>query len=163
MCDLNCEYDQTCSHWEPPPKPPLFTVLLLYCWQREYDKRPYVNFQFSRLEFQERMHRKYHCIHDLRVIVRFLLQAKLTSVSITAIVVSAWDAHLLKEFARSLIPVAKIELKLMLLLPREFFVMLRLNAEKMVVKELSFEGEPSATEGNLIQISYSFSSLQALS
>lgn len=141
MCELISEYDQSCSHWAEPPKPRRFTVLLLYCWQREYDKRPYENFQFRRLEFQERMNRKYHCIKDLRVIVKFLLQKVLTSVSITAIFLSAWDAHLLKEFARSLIPVTKIELKLMLWLPKEFFVMLRLNADKMVVKELSFEGE----------------------
>lgn len=141
MCELNCEYDQSCSEWPEPLKPRLFTVLLLHCWQREYDKRPYQNFQFRRLEFQERMNRKYHCIKDLRVIVNFLLQNLLTSVSITAIFLSAWDPHLLKQFARSLIPVSKIELKLMLCLPREFFVMLRLNADKMVVKELSFEGE----------------------
>jgi len=54
--------------------------------------------------------------------------------------VSNWDAGLLKDFARSLIPVWYIDLNLMHF-PHEFFVMLRLNANKMNVSQLSLEGK----------------------
>lgn len=140
MCEPNCQYNAACSVPEEPYKRRLFTVLLLYCWQREYDKRPYKDFQFRRLDFEERMRRQYHVTRDLRIITKFLHQRPQHSVSISAIFVSNLDAHLLQDFAKSLLPVSKIELKFMQL-PLEFFVMLRLNADKMQVKELSLEGK----------------------
>lgn len=140
MCEANCQYNFACSAPAEPYKGRLFTVLLLYCWQREYDKRPYKDFQFRRLEFEERMHRKYHVTRDLRIITKFLHQRPQHSVSISSIFVGNLDSQLLKEFAKSLLPVSKIELKFMRL-PLEFFVMLRLNADKMQLKELSLEGK----------------------
>ncbi|BFG04399.1 uncharacterized protein DMAD_03381 [Drosophila madeirensis] len=141
MCDIGlpCGYDPSRCMDAPTEKRRLFTILLLYCWQREYDKRPYMKFQFRRLDFEERLGRSYHCIRDFRIIVNFLLRRPLQEVSIWSVVVSHWDAKLLQEFARSLIPVWKIELKLMQL-PTEFFVMLRLNAAQMHVSELNLEG-----------------------
>lgn len=139
MCDMACVYDPACSLAEPI-KGRLFTKLLLYCWQREYDKRPYVNFQFRRVDFEERLNRRYHCIRDFRIIVNFLLQCCQRSVSIWSVGLSNWDPRLLQDFVRSLQPVWQIELKLMRL-PYEFFVMLRLKAQFMKVKELSLEGK----------------------
>ncbi|TDG51748.1 hypothetical protein AWZ03_001808 [Drosophila navojoa] len=144
MCDMVCTYDPAC----PPAariKGRLFTVLLLYCWQREYDKRPYENFQFRRLDFEERMNRRYHCIRDFRTIVNFLLQCQMHSVSIWSVGLSNWDARLLQDFVLSLQFVRQIELKLMRL-PHEFFVMLRLKAPKMKLKELSLEGTPLTSD-----------------
>ncbi|XP_017150734.1 leucine-rich repeat-containing protein 34 [Drosophila miranda] len=143
MCDvgLPCVYDPGQCTAPVTVKPRLFTIMLLHCWQREYDKRPYRKFQFRRLDFEERIGRRYHCIRDFRIIVNFLLRRSLLEVSIWSVVVSNWDAKLLQEFALSLIRVWKIELKLMQL-PTEFFVMLRLNAAKMEVVELSLEGTP---------------------
>ncbi|SPP74444.1 protein NLRC3 [Drosophila guanche] len=143
MCDIGlpCGYDPGRCMDAPREKRRLFTILLLYCWQREYDKRPFMKFQFRRLDFEERLGRRYHCIRDFRIIVNFLLRRPLQEVSIWSVVVSNWDAKLLQEFARSLIPVWKIELKLMQL-PTEFFVMLRLNAAQMQVSELNLEGTP---------------------
>ncbi|KAH8253173.1 hypothetical protein KR032_003961 [Drosophila birchii] len=126
-------------------KSPLFTILLLRCWQREYDKRPFHDFQFKRLEFEERMRRKYHCIRDFRVIVNYLLSRQQHSVTITGVVVSNWDANLLKDFVRSLLPLSAIHLNLMRL-PTEFFAMLCLNANKMDVMELCLDGTPLSDE-----------------
>ncbi|XP_016971236.2 leucine-rich repeat-containing protein 34 [Drosophila rhopaloa] len=143
MCDviLPCEYNPKECPSTSPEKSRLFTILLLYCWQNEYDKRPYQQFQFKKLEFEDRIGRKYHCIRDFRVIVNYLLQRHQLAVKITGLVVSNWDARLLKDFARSLIPVWYIELTLMRF-PHEFFVMMRLNALKMDVSQLSLEGTP---------------------
>ncbi|KAH8314541.1 hypothetical protein KR059_011992 [Drosophila kikkawai] len=124
---------------------PLFTTLLLRCWQREYDQRPYRDFRFKRLEFEERMRRKFHCVRDFRVIVNYLLSRRLRSVTITGVVVSNWDANLLKDFVRSLIPLSSIHLNLMRL-PSEFFAMLCLNAKKMDVMELCLDGTPLSDE-----------------
>ncbi|XP_017044379.1 leucine-rich repeat-containing protein 34 [Drosophila ficusphila] len=140
-----CEYDPKACPSPPPQKSRLFTILLLYCWQREYDKRPYRAFQFSRLKFEERMGRKFHCIRDFRIIVNYLLRRPQLSVSITGVVVSNWDPGLLKDFVRALIPVWYVELKLMRF-PNEFFVMLCLNAAKMNVSHLSLEGTPLTDE-----------------
>ncbi|KAI8036943.1 hypothetical protein M5D96_010259, partial [Drosophila gunungcola] len=135
MCevDLPCEYNPKECPTPSPEKSRLFTNLLLCCWQREYDKRPYQQFQFKRLEFEDRIGRKYNCVRDFR---RHQLAVKFSGVN-----VSNWDAGLLKDFARSLIPVWYIELNLMRL-PHEFFVMLRLNAKKMDVSQLNLEGTP---------------------
>ncbi|KAH8407468.1 hypothetical protein KR222_001698 [Zaprionus bogoriensis] len=145
MCERLCDYDIACSAELPPVKGRVLTVLLLYCWQREYDKRPYRSFQFRKLEFEERMKRNYHCIRDLHVIVNFLLQRQLLSVSIWSIPVSNWDVSLLKDFVKSLLPVPRIELKLMRL-PEEFFVLLRLKAKEMQVSDLSLEGTSLSDE-----------------
>ncbi|KAH8401004.1 hypothetical protein KR009_002363 [Drosophila setifemur] len=147
MCDivLPCAYNPKECPAPLPPKSRLFTILLLYCWQREYDHRPYRRFQFRRLEFEERIGRLYHCIRDFRIIVNYLLRRPQLSVSISSVVVSSWDAGLLKEFARALIPCWYIELKLMRL-PHEFFVMLRLNVARMDVSQLSLEGTPLTDE-----------------
>ncbi|XP_030387526.1 uncharacterized protein LOC115634108 [Scaptodrosophila lebanonensis] len=139
MCDMPCDYDPCCCLAPPPVKGRLFTIMLLYCWQTEYDKRPYRHFRFSRLDFEERMNRKYHCIRDFRTVVNFMLRRHLFSASISSTVVSNWDVTLLRDFVRSLIPLHKIELRLMQL-PREFFVMLRLNVRKMMVVDLNLEG-----------------------
>ncbi|XP_017066018.1 leucine-rich repeat-containing protein 34 isoform X2 [Drosophila eugracilis] len=143
MCEviLPCEYNPKECPSLPKEKPRLFTNLLLYCWQREYDKRPYRQFQFKRLEFEERIGRKYHCIRDLRVIVNYLLRRPQLSVNISSLVVSNWDAGLLKDFIRALIPVWYIDLTLMNF-PHEFFVMMRLNAGKLNVSHLSLQGTP---------------------
>ncbi|KAH8285423.1 hypothetical protein KR054_008988 [Drosophila jambulina] len=145
MCEvqLPCIYQPKESLEEG--KSPLFTVLLLSSWQREYDKRPYRDFRFRRLEFEERMRRKYHCIRDFRVIVNYLLSRRLRSVTITGAVVSNWDAHLLKDFVRSLTSLSAIHLNLMRL-PTEFFAMLCLNAKKMDVMELCLDGTPLSDE-----------------
>ncbi|XP_002068841.2 dynein regulatory complex subunit 5 [Drosophila willistoni] len=144
MCDvgLPCDYDP-CSCPKPPPVPGRkFTTLLLHCWQREYDKRPYKNFQFRRLDFEERMNRKYHCLRDFRVIVRYLTEChKMHSVSISSIVISNWETRIMREFVRALRKVMQIELKLMKL-PYEFFVMMRLSASVWKVTHLSLEGTP---------------------
>ncbi|XP_017093424.2 leucine-rich repeat-containing protein 34 [Drosophila bipectinata] len=146
MCEvvLPCNYNPVACP-SVPSKGRLFTILMLYCWQREYDKRPYKHFQFKILDFEKRIGRRYHCIRDLGLIVNYLLQRPQISVSITGVPVSNWDSHLLKEFAHSLIPAWYIELKLMRL-PLEFFVMLRLNASHMDVCMLSLEGTPLTDE-----------------
>jgi len=142
MCEvvLPCEYNPLACPRPSPEKSRLFTILLLYCWQREYDERPYRQFQFNRLQFEERIGRKYHCIRDFRIIVNYLLRRPQLSVKMSGLNVSNWDAGLLKDFARSLIPVWYIDLNLMHF-PHEFFVMLRLNANKMNVSQLSLEGK----------------------
>ncbi|XP_017126350.1 leucine-rich repeat-containing protein 34 [Drosophila elegans] len=147
MCEvvLPCEYNPKECPSPLPEKSRLFTKLLLYCWQREYDKRPYQQFQFKRLEFEERIGRKYHCVRDFRVIVNYLLRRHQLAVKFSGVNVSNWDAGLLKDFARSLIPVWYIELNMMRL-PHEFFVMLRLNAKKMDVSQLNLEGTPLTNE-----------------
>ncbi|EDV59432.1 uncharacterized protein LOC6541072 [Drosophila erecta] len=143
MCDvvLPCEYNPKACPRPAAEKSRLFTILLLYCWQREYDKRPYRQFEFKRLVFEERIGRKYHCIRDFRIIVNYLQRRPQLAVKMSSLVVSNWDARLLKDFVRSLIPVWYIDLNLMRF-PHEFFVMLRLNAAKMNVSQLSLEGTP---------------------
>ncbi|XP_064542932.1 leucine-rich repeat-containing protein 34 [Drosophila montana] len=141
MCDIPCVHDATKCQEPTIIKGRTFPVLLLYCWHREYDKRPYEHFQFRRLDFEERMNRGYHCIRDFRTIVNYLQQRRLKSVFISSVVVSIWDARLVQDFVRSLQNVPKIELKLMRL-PVEFFVMMRLNVQKMKLRQLSLEGTP---------------------
>ncbi|ALC40786.1 CG8197 [Drosophila busckii] len=141
MCDLPCVYNANNCLEGTPIKGRTFNILLLYCWQREYDKRPYKHFQFRRLDFEERMNRRYHCLRDFRTIVNFLLQRRLHSVSISSVVVSNWNARMLQDFVRSLLSVPKVELKLMRL-PHEFFVMLRLKVRQMKLRELSLEATP---------------------
>lgn len=143
MCEQLCGNDLHCGVDIPPVKGRSFPVLLLSCWQREYDVRPYNKFRFSRLDFEERMNRSYRCLKDLHTIVKFMLQRRLLSVSISGIVVSNRDAKLLRNFVLSLSTVPKIELKLMRL-PYEFFVMLRLKAYKMKLCELSLMGKWTA-------------------
>ncbi|KAH8320417.1 hypothetical protein KR067_002812 [Drosophila pandora] len=146
MCEvvLPCNYNPLdCP--SSPPKSRLFSILMLYCWQREYDKRPYNHFQFKILDFEERIGRRYHCIRDFGLIVNYLLKRPQISVSITGVPISNWDSHLLKKFAHSLIPAWYIELKLCRL-PLEFFVMMRLNASSMDVCSLSLEGTPLSDE-----------------
>ncbi|KAL7737403.1 hypothetical protein ACLKA6_013005 [Drosophila palustris] len=141
MCEHPCGKDLSCSLDAKPVKDRPFPILLLSCWQREYDERPYNKFKFSRLDFEERMNRRYRCISDFHTIVKFMSQRRLLSVSISSIVVSNRDAGLLQKFVRSLLTVPRIELKLMRL-PHEFFVMLRLNVHKMKTSELSLTGTP---------------------
>ncbi|KAH8371248.1 hypothetical protein KR093_006733 [Drosophila rubida] len=143
MCELPCNISPSPSDAgeEAIIERRMLSKLLLYCWQREYDKRPYDNFQFRRLECEERLNRQYHYLDDFRVIVNFLLEHPMHSVSIWSIMVSNQCPNLLQDFVRSLLHVARIELKLMEL-PVEFFVMLRLNAKKMKVVSLSLEGSP---------------------
>ncbi|KAH8355695.1 hypothetical protein KR200_005305 [Drosophila serrata] len=145
MCEilLPCNYQPKESLDDR--KSPLFTLLLLRSWQREYDQRPYKHFQFKRLEFEDRMRRKYHCIRDFRVIVNYLLSQRMRSATITGVVVSNWDAILLKDFVRSLNPLSSIHLNLMQL-PSEFFAMLCLNAKNMDVMELCLDGTPLSDE-----------------
>ncbi|XP_034478014.1 leucine-rich repeat-containing protein 34 [Drosophila innubila] len=151
MCEQLCGNDLSCSLNLPPIKGRPFPVLLLSCWQREYDVRPYNKFKFSRLDFEERMNRNFRCISDLHTIVKFMLQRRLLSVSISGVVVSNRDAGLLQSFVRSLSSVSKIELKLMRL-PYEFFVMLRLNVHKMKLCELSLKGTPlSDRDANMLR------------
>jgi len=140
MCEHPCGTELLSCSESPALKVRPLSILLLSCWQREYDVRPYDKFKFSRLDFEERMNRRYHYIEDFYAIVNFMLQRRFLSVSISAVVVSNCDAHLLQRFVRSLLPVARIELKLMQL-PHEFFVMLCLNVHKMKVSELSFNGK----------------------
>ncbi|KAH8297140.1 hypothetical protein KR044_005327 [Drosophila immigrans] len=141
MCELPCHYAPGFNDQKLMIRGRKLSILLLQCWQREYDKRPYANFQFRRLDFEERLNRRYHCLEDFRVIVHFLLKRSFSSVSIWSIVVSKSEPHLLRDFANSLLNVPRIELKLMHL-PEEFFVLLRQNATKMKVVSLSLEGTP---------------------
>lgn len=151
MCEHPCATELLCSSESPPLKVRPFSALLLSCWQREYDVRPYNKFKFSRLDFEERMNRRYHYIEDFDIFVNFMLQRRFLSVSISAVVVSNCDAHLLQSFVRSLLPVPRIELKLMQL-PHEFFVMLCLNVHKMKVCELSLKGTPlSDRDASMLQ------------
>ncbi|XP_060653587.1 leucine-rich repeat-containing protein 34 [Drosophila nasuta] len=142
---LPCKYAPNSNVEESIIKGRLLSTLLLECWQREYDKRPYTNFRFRRLDFEERLKRRYHCLGDFRVIVKFLFKYELSSVSIWSIFISKADPHLLRDFVHTLLHVPRIELKLMHL-PEEFFVMLRLNANKMKVGTLSLEGTPLTDE-----------------
>lgn len=157
MCEPNCEYNEAFSAPAKPFKARLFTPLLLYCWQREYDKRPYKNFQFRRLKFEERMQRRYHSTRDLRIITKYLLEKSQHSVLISGVFLSSLDSQLLKEFARSLLPVSTIELKLMRI-TIEFYSMMCLNAAKMQVKELNLEGKLELA-GEIWLVSFNFASL----
>ncbi|XP_011213066.1 protein NLRC3 isoform X1 [Bactrocera dorsalis] len=116
-----------------------FTRLLLDCWQREYDKRPYRKFRFNLLEFEERLRRKFHPVYDFLVIVSFLKKRALCTVRLTGIHLLPYEHDVLQSFIESLVTVCRIELRLMQL-PTRFFELLGDRAAHMNVKELILEG-----------------------
>ena len=115
------------------------TLILLDCWQREYDKRPYRCFKFERLMFEERFKRKYHFIKDFPVIVEFLQKRYLNSMKLVGLDLTTYMLQTLYDFAESLKRYKFIELKLMNL-PTTFFEVMANNVDHMKLTELSLEG-----------------------
>ncbi|XP_067633806.1 protein CARMIL [Eurosta solidaginis] len=134
-----CENYKPCasSFYKKPRR--LLTTLLLDCWQREYDKRPYRNFRFSLIDFEGRMQRKFHSVYDFAIIVAFLQKRVMCTVRITGIDLSPDEHEILYSFVDSLLKVRRIELRLMNL-PSRFFDLLGDRVEIMKVKELILEG-----------------------
>lgn len=127
-------------HYRPrfklsPKKNRELTVLLLDCWQREYDRRPYKHFRFDRLSMEERLHRNYNPCKDFPIIVQFLQKNILTSAQIVGIKVISN----VEEFVAALINVSRVALRLMSL-PLSFYVNLERIIEFSHIKFLSFEG-----------------------
>ncbi|XP_011194609.1 protein NLRC3 [Zeugodacus cucurbitae] len=116
-----------------------FTLLLLDCWQREYDRRPYRNFRFNLLEFENRLRRKFHPVYDFLVVVSFLKRRTLCTVRLTGIHLLPYEHDVLLSFIESLVPVSRIELRLMQL-PTRFFELLQNRGARMKVKDLILEG-----------------------
>ncbi|XP_037897306.1 uncharacterized protein LOC119642281 [Glossina fuscipes] len=133
MCDCNIS-----CYREPPPKEFRgLSVLMLDCWQREYDKRPYRNFRFDRLHFEERFERKYYPTRDFPYIVYFMQWRRLSSVKLVGFRVFT----MLDGFVEALTNLKRIELKLMDL-PLLFFQLFRDNVHNIHVEELILEGTP---------------------
>uniref|UniRef100_A0A1B0GCD9 Uncharacterized protein n=1 Tax=Glossina morsitans morsitans TaxID=37546 RepID=A0A1B0GCD9_GLOMM len=133
MCDCNIP-----CYREPPRKEfRALSVLMLDCWQREYDKRPYRNFRFDRLHFEERFERKYYPTRDFPHIVYFMQWRRLSSVKLVGFRVFT----MLDCFVEALTNLKRIELKLMDL-PLLFFQLFRDNIHNIHVEELILEGTP---------------------
>ncbi|XP_065370441.1 uncharacterized protein LOC135962442 [Calliphora vicina] len=134
-----CDYP--CSISIPKKKFRKLTMLLLDCWQREYDKRPYRNFKFERLKYEDRLDRNYDPEQDFVTIILFLRKRFLRSIKLVALNVMHQQNAIINEFVESLQKIRHIELKLMNL-PAEFFQSLANNVEQMKMVELSLEGTP---------------------
>lgn len=115
-------------------------MLLLDCWQREYDKRPYRHFKFERLKFEERLGRDYDPKEDFPVIVLFLTKRALCSVKIVGLTISNENISQIDDFVRTLLALQRVELKLMDL-PIEFFQLLAFKSQNMKIIDLSLEGK----------------------
>uniref|UniRef100_A0A1A9VTA9 Uncharacterized protein n=1 Tax=Glossina austeni TaxID=7395 RepID=A0A1A9VTA9_GLOAU len=148
MCDCN-----TPCYREPPPKEfRALSVLMLDCWQREYDKRPYRNFRFDRLHFEERFERKYNPTRDFPHIVYFMQWRRLSSVKLVGFRVFT----MLDGFVEALTNLKSIELKLMDL-PLLFFQLFRDNIHNIHVEELILEGKSLSLDSE--KIAYTVSSM----
>ncbi|XP_075166856.1 uncharacterized protein LOC142238977 [Haematobia irritans] len=121
------------------------SVLLLDCWQREYDKRPYRNFIFDRLDFVDRLKRPYDNVCDFATIIEFIKTRNLTSIQLKGLQIMTNREDLLYDFVENLAKLRKIILKLMQL-PSEFFWCLETKVDIMKVKELTLEGTPLTDE-----------------
>lgn len=131
MCECYCP-----CYYEPPAKKwRKLSVLLLECWQREYDQRPYYNFKFDRMDMESRLERSFSFLKDFPIIVDFLLKKPLISCQIVGI--QAVTA--LENFTLALLNIRYIKLNL-LYVPNTFFKLLENNVHKMRITNLSLEG-----------------------
>lgn len=119
----------------PPSKPRELSVLMLDCWQREYDHRPYRHFRFDCLTMQNRLRRNYNPCKDFPKIVQFLQKNKLTSVQIVGIKVVAN----VEEFVAAINNVSRVALRLMNL-PLSFYTNLERIIQFSHIKFLNLEG-----------------------
>ncbi|CAD6998649.1 unnamed protein product [Ceratitis capitata] len=134
-----CEKYRPCEQsWVGRSGRPL-TSLLLDCWQREYDKRPYRMFRFNIVDFEERMQRKFHAVYDFLIIVSFLKKRPLCTARLTGIHLLPYEHEVIHSFVESLAKIRRIELRLMHL-PTIFFEQLGNKFALMNVKELILEG-----------------------
>ncbi|XP_013113959.2 uncharacterized protein LOC106091830 [Stomoxys calcitrans] len=116
------------------------SMLMLDCWQREYDKIPYRHFKFEVLNFENRYQRPYDPVQDLSIIIKFIKTRSLISVKLVGIqILPNNNNELLDTFIESLKNLRHIELTMMQL-PLEFFELLVCNVEKMKIKELNLQG-----------------------
>ncbi|XP_053964938.1 uncharacterized protein LOC128867593 [Anastrepha ludens] len=139
-----CEIYKRCPQPVERKSKRLLTCLLLDCWQREYDQRPYRNFRFDALDFEERMHRKFHPVYDFMVIVRFLKERTLCTARLTGFNLLPYEHEVLQSFTESLTNLRRIEFRL-IYLPTRFFELLRDRVALMSVKELILEGSTLTT------------------
>ncbi|XP_073846879.1 uncharacterized protein [Musca autumnalis] len=137
-----CESVVPCYETPSPQKYRHLSLLLLDCWQREYDSRPYRNFIFERLMFEERIQRLYDPVRDFATIVRFIeTRSQLLSIKIVGLEIVSYEIELLQKFVESFSNLRSIQLKLMIL-PTEFFALLAKTVDQMSVEELVLEGTP---------------------
>ncbi|XP_061398046.1 uncharacterized protein LOC133333770, partial [Musca vetustissima] len=135
-----CDRIVPCFNNPQPIKNRNLTLLLLDCWQREYDQMPYRNFVFENLWFEERMRRSFNLVRDFTIIVKFIkLRPQLQNVKLVGLQVA--DSELVQKFVASLKNLRCIELKLMNL-PRDFFEILAENVGELGVEDLLLEGTP---------------------
>ncbi|XP_037824317.1 uncharacterized protein LOC119612579 [Lucilia sericata] len=144
MCDYPCSNPVIEKKFHP------LTLLLLDCWQREYDKRPYRYFKFERLKFEERFKRNYDPKQDFTIIVLFLKKRSIYSIKLVGLALKQHPVSMIYDFVESFQKLRRIELKLMEL-PLEFFQILDYNAELMKLKELSLEGT-SLTDKDILYL-----------
>ncbi|XP_037951175.1 leucine-rich repeat-containing protein 34 [Teleopsis dalmanni] len=135
-----CEYVISDCYVTPPTPFKHLTILLLDCWQREYDKRPYRHFRFSRLEFEEKMNRTFLFYLDFKVIVKFIDLRILKSVVLRGVFVIG-EPDIVATFLKVLRPVKRIELLLMHL-PDLFFKILGECGLVMSATNLILDGTP---------------------
>ncbi|KAI8128434.1 hypothetical protein FF38_10020 [Lucilia cuprina] len=150
-----CDYPYSKPIIEKKFRP--LTLLLLDCWQREYDKRPYRNFKFERIQFEERLERNYDSKQDFTTIVLFLKKRSLYSIKLVGLTLHQQPVRIIYDFVEALQKLKRIELKLMEL-PLEFFQILDYNAELMKLKELSLEGTALTDKDILCLHSFIFKS-----
>uniref|UniRef100_A0A1A9WK08 Uncharacterized protein n=1 Tax=Glossina brevipalpis TaxID=37001 RepID=A0A1A9WK08_9MUSC len=130
-----CDYNISCYYESPAEEFRGLSVLMLDCWQREYDKRPYRHFRFVRLDFEERFKREYYPTKDFPHIVYFMQWRRLSSVQLVGFRIYT----MLDGFVEALTNLKRIELKLMDL-PLLFFQLFRDKINNIHVEELSLEG-----------------------
>ncbi|XP_055837701.1 uncharacterized protein LOC129906089 [Episyrphus balteatus] len=81
LCDPSPRFAECkCEIHKTHPHKPL-SILILDCWQREYDKRTYENFQINKKFFEERMKRIF-TEQDWFVLIDYLMKRKPKSVQI---------------------------------------------------------------------------------
>lgn len=129
----------------PPCKPRDLTVLLLDCWQREYDVRPYKHFRFDRHDMEQRLNRKFISCRDFPRIVEFLQKNSSISAQITSISIQ----KNIEEFVAALITVQRVALR-RCNIPLSFFDYLENIIEFSHIKFLSLEGKQTDTNHVLI-------------
>lgn len=134
-----CDHEVPCFHETPLQEFRPLTLLMLDCWQREYDKRPYRNFTLDRLQFEQRMQRLYDPVRDLVTIVEFINKRSLLSLKLVGLQIVPQTCELIQQFIVSLSNLQEIVLKYVGL-PNEFFVLLESNVDKMKVKVLVLKG-----------------------
>lgn len=134
MCEYPCVVPLTKEKFRP------LTLILLDCWQREYDKRPYRHFQFERLMLEQRIERKYNFMQDFPIIVLFLQKRHLNSLKLVGLDLTTYMLKNFYDFMETLKRFKFIELKQMNL-PTLFFQLLAVNVDHMNLTELSLEGK----------------------